>query len=137
MKATKVRAAVVLLLLAIAPAAYSQMMSGQITGRLADSAGALVVGAKVQLTNELTSQMREFLTDSRDRLLGRLKEMKDPEQAIELAVRAALNRAPAAEEKKAMMDYLATRRDRLPEGLNRCFPEYGDHGLTHLEFLSW
>src|SRR5262245_39360603 len=64
MKLTRVCAAVLLLLLALAPAAYSQMMSGQITGRLADSGGALIVGARVQLTNELTKQVREFLTDS-------------------------------------------------------------------------
>jgi len=40
------------------------MMSGQITGRLADPAGAVVVAAKVQITNDLTKQVREFTTDS-------------------------------------------------------------------------
>src|SRR4051794_39700583 len=63
-QSTRLCAAVLLLLLAFAPAAYSQMMSGQITGRLADSGGAVIPGARVQLTNELTSQAREFLTDS-------------------------------------------------------------------------
>src|SRR4051794_36284029 len=57
-------AALLFLLLAAVPTAYSQMMSGQITGRLADSGGAVIVGAKGQLTNELTSQAREFLTDA-------------------------------------------------------------------------
>src|SRR3954449_8771315 len=61
---TRACAAVLFLLLAIAPAAYSQMMSGQITGRLADSGGAVIAGAKIQLTNELTNQVREFQTDS-------------------------------------------------------------------------
>jgi hypothetical protein len=64
MKLTRACAAILFLLLAIAPAAYSQMMSGQITGRLADSAGAVVPGARIQLTNELTKQVRDFLTDS-------------------------------------------------------------------------
>src|SRR5690242_9648586 len=46
------------------PAANAQMMSGQITGRLADSAGAVIPNARVQITNELTKQVREFMTDS-------------------------------------------------------------------------
>ncbi|HPT25736.1 MAG TPA: carboxypeptidase-like regulatory domain-containing protein, partial [Bryobacteraceae bacterium] len=50
--------------LALLPAANAQMMSGQITGRLADPAGAVIVGAKVQITNDLTKQVREFTTDS-------------------------------------------------------------------------
>jgi hypothetical protein len=57
-------AALLFALLAFAPAAYSQMMSGQITGRLADPGGSVIAGAKIQLTNELTQQMREFLTDT-------------------------------------------------------------------------
>jgi hypothetical protein len=64
MKLTRVCAVVLFLLLAVVPAAYSQMMSGQITGRLADSGGAVIPGARVQLTNELTGQTREFLTDA-------------------------------------------------------------------------
>lgn len=59
---------------------------------------------------------REFLADGRDRLLGRLKEIKAPEQAIDLAVATVLNRPPSSDEKKAMLDYLAGRRDRLAEG---------------------
>jgi hypothetical protein len=46
------------------PAAYAQMMSGQVAGRLVDPAGAVILGAKVQLTNDLTKQVREFTTDS-------------------------------------------------------------------------
>src|SRR5215831_7393051 len=64
MKVTRACAALLLLLLAVVPAAYSQMMSGQITGRLADPGGAVIIGAKVQITSELTQQVREFLTDS-------------------------------------------------------------------------
>jgi hypothetical protein len=54
----------VFLLLATLPATHAQMMSGQITGRLADSGGAVIAGARVQLVNELTQQTRDFLTDS-------------------------------------------------------------------------
>ena len=64
MKLSRAFAAVLSLFLAIAPAAYSQMMSGQITGRLVDTAGAVIVGARVQITNDLTKQVREFLTDT-------------------------------------------------------------------------
>ncbi len=63
MKLTMVFAVLVCLLLAMMPAAYSQMMSGQITGRLVDPGGAVIPGAKVELTNDLTKQVREFTTD--------------------------------------------------------------------------
>lgn len=51
-------------LLLTAPVASAQMMSGSVTGRLVDQAGAVIVQAKVRLTNDLTQQVREFETDS-------------------------------------------------------------------------
>lgn len=48
----------------LSTAAHAQMMSGQITGRLVDPAGAVIVGSRVQITNDLTRQVREFITDS-------------------------------------------------------------------------
>ena len=62
---------------------------------------------------------REFLADGRDRLLGRLAEMKDPGQAIELAVRAILTRPATPEEKKALLDYVGARQDRRPEAFRQ------------------
>jgi hypothetical protein len=64
MKAKQLFTSLTFLLLASLPAANAQMMSGQISGRLVDPAGAVVVAAKVQLTNELSKQVREFTTDS-------------------------------------------------------------------------
>lgn len=58
---------------------------------------------------------REFLADSRDRLLGRMKEMKNPEEAISFAVKTVLTRSITGEEKAAMLDHVAQRQDRLPE----------------------
>jgi hypothetical protein len=58
---------------------------------------------------------RELLADGGDRLLGRLKEMKDPQQAIDLAVRTVLSRPPTADEVKALGEYLAKREDRRVE----------------------
>jgi Protein of unknown function (DUF1549)/Protein of unknown function (DUF1553) len=58
---------------------------------------------------------REMLADGRDRLVGKLKELKNPEEAVEVAIRNVLTRSPAPEEKKALVEYLAQRRDRLPE----------------------
>lgn len=55
---------VLILLLAVSPAAYSQAMSGQITGRVVDAAGAVIVGGRITITNDLTKQVREFTTDS-------------------------------------------------------------------------
>lgn len=50
--------------LAWLPAATAQTVTGQLTGHLADPAGAVIVGAKVQLVNDLSRQIREFETDS-------------------------------------------------------------------------
>ncbi len=64
MKSIRLTAFLACLFLALMPVASAQTMTGQITGRLADPAGAMIVGAKVQLTNDLTKQVREFNTDS-------------------------------------------------------------------------
>ena len=58
---------------------------------------------------------KEMLADGRDRLVGKLKELKNPEDAVEVAIRNVLTRVPDPEEKKAMVEYLAQRSDRLPE----------------------
>lgn len=58
---------------------------------------------------------RELLVDTADKLLGKLKNIKNPEDAVELAAKTVLTRNITVEEKKAMVDYVATRRDRLPE----------------------
>ncbi|HVW86151.1 MAG TPA: carboxypeptidase regulatory-like domain-containing protein [Bryobacteraceae bacterium] len=44
------------------PTANAQTVTGSLTGTVADSAGAVVAGATVQLTNEITKQVREFKT---------------------------------------------------------------------------
>ncbi len=59
---------------------------------------------------------KEMLADGGDRLVGKIKLMKDPDAAVEIAIRNILTRAPAPEEKKAMVEYLAQRGDRLAEG---------------------
>jgi hypothetical protein len=62
---------------------------------------------------------REFLADGRDRLLGKLNDMKDPEKAIDLAVRTILTRPGTPEEKKALLDYVGARQDRRPEAFRQ------------------
>ena len=64
----------VLLLAALVSLAFlrpanGQTVSGQISGRLVDSTGAVITGAKVQLTNDLTKQERTFVTDSNGNFL--------------------------------------------------------------------
>lgn len=44
------------------PIANAQTVTGQITGTVIDSAGAVVAGATVQVTNGITKQVREFTT---------------------------------------------------------------------------
>jgi hypothetical protein len=51
-------------LLALMPIANAQSVTGQLTGTVVDSGGALVVGATVELTNETTHQVRTFSTSS-------------------------------------------------------------------------
>jgi hypothetical protein len=55
---------VLFLLLAIPPAAFSQSVTGQISGTVADPGGAVVVGAKVQLTHDVSQQVRDFTTET-------------------------------------------------------------------------
>jgi len=50
------------LLLALAPAAYSQTVTGSVSGTVVDAGGALVVGATVTLMNDISKQIREFKT---------------------------------------------------------------------------
>jgi hypothetical protein len=64
MKMPRVIASFLFLLLVLLPAANAQTITGQITGRLVDQGGAVIIGAKIQLTNDLTKQVREFTTDS-------------------------------------------------------------------------
>jgi hypothetical protein len=52
----------VLCALALTPAAIAQTVTGSITGTVVDSGDAIIVGASVRLTNEVTQQQREFLT---------------------------------------------------------------------------
>ncbi|HEY3841592.1 MAG TPA: TonB-dependent receptor, partial [Bryobacteraceae bacterium] len=64
MKFTLIAVLLVLASLALPPTANAQTSSAQITGVLTDSSGAAIVGAKVQITNDLTKLQNEFLTDS-------------------------------------------------------------------------
>src|SRR5438270_11572848 len=63
MRCLRTIACVPFLLSAMLATANAQTVSGQISGRLVDPAGAVVVGAKVQLTKDLTKLTRTFITD--------------------------------------------------------------------------
>src|SRR5690242_5019680 len=54
----------VFLLLAMMPAANAQSVTGQISGTVVDPAGALVPGAVVQLTHDVSKTVRTFTTES-------------------------------------------------------------------------
>jgi hypothetical protein len=58
---------------------------------------------------------KEFLLDSGDRLIGRLKGIADPKELIELAIRTTLSRKPTDDEVRVMTEYLAKRADRKAE----------------------
>ena len=55
---------VLICLLATLPAAYAQSVTGQISGVVVDPAGAIVPGATVQLTHDLSQQVRKYTTES-------------------------------------------------------------------------
>jgi hypothetical protein len=59
---------------------------------------------------------KELLTENAQSLLGKMKDAKTPEQAIELAYRNVMSRPPSDEEKKAMAEYVGKRRDKAGEG---------------------
>jgi hypothetical protein len=46
-----------------APVSNAQSVTGQISGTVVDAAGAVIAGAKVQLTNDVGMQVREFATE--------------------------------------------------------------------------
>ena len=46
------------------PQASGQSVTGQISGTVTDPGGAVIAGAQIQLTNDLTKQTREFTSES-------------------------------------------------------------------------
>ena len=62
MRLSRIFVVVVSCLLALMPQANSQTVTGSVTGTVVDAGDAVVVGAAVRLTNQITKQAREFLT---------------------------------------------------------------------------
>jgi hypothetical protein len=58
---------------------------------------------------------RDILADGGDRLIGRLKQIKDTKERIDVAVRNVLSRASTEEEQRLLGDYLKRRADRPVE----------------------
>ena len=54
----------------------------------------------------------EFLSDAGDRLVGRMKTIKEPRGQAELALTTVLARPADAEETQLLADYLSARKDR-------------------------
>jgi hypothetical protein len=67
------------------------------------------------LFNNSDKVQRDLLADGNDRLLGRLKQLKDRKEILETAVRAVLCRPPTADEVKLLDDFLAKRADKMPD----------------------
>lgn len=62
-----------------------------------------------------TAIQKELLADGGDRLLNRIKPLKNGDEAIDLAVRTILSRPPREEERKLLAGYLKQRADRPAE----------------------
>ncbi len=54
----------ILLMLATLPALNGQSVTGQVSGTVVDASGGILSGAAVQLTHDLSRQMRDFSTDA-------------------------------------------------------------------------
>ena len=63
-KSVQIAVALMFLLSAMPPMANAQSITGQISGSVTDPSGAVIPGAVVQLTSDLTRQVRAFTTDS-------------------------------------------------------------------------
>jgi len=61
--------AVLILLLATVPAAFGQSITSRITGTVADETGGVIAGATVELTYQLTQQVRTTSTGANGRFL--------------------------------------------------------------------
>lgn len=61
----------------------------------------------------------DFLRDSGDKLVGYLKEKKDPAEMIRAAFRVTLNREPESSEFAAFEEYIKQRTDRPLEGIQQ------------------
>ena len=64
------------------------------------------------LMNNAAQVEKEFLSDSGDSLVGKLKTIADPRELVEAAVWTVLNRPPDEQEIKSFEAYLARRADR-------------------------
>src|SRR5262245_16339528 len=62
---------------------------------------------------------KELLADSPDRLLGKLKLLKEPKEQVQMAVRSLFCREATAEEIKALEAFLAKRADRPADALRQ------------------
>ncbi|MFQ3592653.1 MAG: DUF1553 domain-containing protein, partial [Gemmataceae bacterium] len=62
---------------------------------------------------------KELLADSTDRLIGQLKNEKNLDQAADQLFAHLLIRKPTPQEKAAVVDYLASRKDRPVEALRQ------------------
>jgi hypothetical protein len=62
---------------------------------------------------------RELLADGRDRLAGKLRETKNTDELIDVAVRNVFARPPAAQEKKLLAEYLGKSKDSPAEAAKR------------------
>jgi hypothetical protein len=67
------------------------------------------------LFSNMDRMQKDFLADNADRLIGRLKQINDPKEAIDLAVRTVLSRSPTNEERKVFNTYFSQRKDRPVE----------------------
>ena len=61
----------------------------------------------------------DLLRDSGDRLVGHLKAIEDPAEAVTAAFEAVNSRLPTADERKAIIEYLASRTEDRPAAMKQ------------------
>jgi hypothetical protein len=75
--------------------------------------------AEALLFSNADRVQKDLLADGGDRLIGRLKQVKDRNELIETAVANVLSRPATEEERRLLGDYLARRQDRPAEALRQ------------------
>jgi hypothetical protein len=85
-------------------------------GVFGSSAGDTQIGvAEALLFSNGKRITQEFLSDADGRLVGRLRQIAEPNDQIELAVRNVLSRPPDDEDRRILAGYLSRRSDRPEE----------------------
>jgi hypothetical protein len=74
------------------------------------------IGVTEALLMSNSDRLNDLLSEGGDRLVARMVKLKDRGERVDIAVRNILGRAPEADERKLLMDYLAKHDAKPSDG---------------------